>query len=129
MGDKINGMNIEAELTYRENEIVEMIALGYSQKMIAYHFNISQKTVDNHVVNIKKKVKINTNCQIATFYLCRRFGIPPSCLVILQSTAKLLIGVFIVMQITTGDQLQVRRTGRTGRTGRRNEYNIEKLTS
>jgi DNA-binding NarL/FixJ family response regulator len=46
------------ELTDREREVLELIAQGWSNKRIAQHFVLSDKTVRNHVSNILGKLQV-----------------------------------------------------------------------
>lgn len=46
------------ELTERENEIVELIALGHNNRWIARHLVLSEKTVRNHITNIFSKLQV-----------------------------------------------------------------------
>jgi two-component system, NarL family, response regulator DegU len=52
-------------MTKREREIVELIAEGLANKVIAYKLNLSIYTVKSHVHNILEKMALNTRVQIA----------------------------------------------------------------
>lgn len=47
-----------ADLTKREREILDELAQGYGNAMIARHLNISTKTVANHLSNIFAKLRV-----------------------------------------------------------------------
>lgn len=51
------------ELTYREREILELIAIGESNHSIAERLSISLKTVRNHVSNIYSKLQVADRAQ------------------------------------------------------------------
>jgi DNA-binding CsgD family transcriptional regulator len=53
----------QTRLSQRELEICNMIKNGLSSKDIASILNISVHTVNNHRVNIRKKMEINNNSQ------------------------------------------------------------------
>lgn len=48
------------ELTSREREVLYLIADGASNKEIAEHLNISNKTVSNYVTNILNKLQVSS---------------------------------------------------------------------
>jgi len=56
------GKNLHARhpygLTRREQELVEMMGLGLTNKEIADHLSISEQTVKNHVHNVLRKVGV-----------------------------------------------------------------------
>jgi DNA-binding NarL/FixJ family response regulator len=49
-----------AELTLRENEILNLMIKGNSQKMIANELSVSLDTVRTHLKNIYKKLQVNS---------------------------------------------------------------------
>lgn len=50
-------------LTNRENEILEQIAYGFTNKEISYNLSISESTVENHIHNVYKKLGITNRVQ------------------------------------------------------------------
>jgi DNA-binding NarL/FixJ family response regulator len=52
--------NSLAELTLRENEILNLMIKGNSQKMIANELSVSLDTVRTHLKNIYKKLQVNS---------------------------------------------------------------------
>ncbi|MCH5270635.1 MAG: response regulator transcription factor [Lachnospiraceae bacterium] len=54
-------------LTKRELEVLIKIANGMSNKEIANHLNISERTVKNHISNIFKKIDVSDRTQAAVF--------------------------------------------------------------
>ena len=45
--------------TKREYEVLQLLAKGYSNRKIADHLKISDKTVKNHISSIFKKMDVN----------------------------------------------------------------------
>lgn len=64
---KENGMQQDeiASLTPREQEIVDLVAKGGSNKIIARELNISDRTVKSHLSIIFKKLNVNDRLQLA----------------------------------------------------------------
>jgi DNA-binding NarL/FixJ family response regulator len=61
------------ELTAREREIVELVALGLSNKAIAARLHVELATVKNHVHNILDKLQVRRRGEIAA-----SLGRPPA---------------------------------------------------
>jgi len=51
------------ELTDRENEVLELIAYGFTNKEIADNLSISESTAENHIHNIYTKLGISNRAQ------------------------------------------------------------------
>ena len=51
------------KLTDRENEVLEQIAYGYTNKEISGILSISESTVENHIHNIFTKLEISNRAQ------------------------------------------------------------------
>jgi len=51
------------ELTARENEVLEQIAYGYTNKEISCNLSISESTVENHIHHIYTKLGISNRAQ------------------------------------------------------------------
>jgi len=62
MEKSINSRELE-ELSNREQEVLEQLAKGMSNREIAEHLFISEKTVKNHVSNILRKLSVNDRTQ------------------------------------------------------------------
>jgi len=56
-----------AHMTQREREVVELIAVGLSNKEIAQRLNIATHTVKSHVRNVMEKLALHTRLQIAAY--------------------------------------------------------------
>ncbi len=54
-------------LTERETEVLRQLALGYSNKEIAQHLSIGEKTVKTHVSNILSKLNVVSRTQAALY--------------------------------------------------------------
>lgn len=54
---------MESILTKREKEIFELLLCNYSIIEIAKAFNISDKTVRNHISNVIQKLDVSDRCQ------------------------------------------------------------------
>ena len=52
----------------REYEIAGLVALGRSNKEIASGLSISQRTAENHIDHILRKLGYGSRAQIATWY-------------------------------------------------------------
>jgi len=57
------------KLTARENEVVDLIARGMSNKDIARELHIAVHTVKSHVHNILDKLALHTRLEVASFVL------------------------------------------------------------
>lgn len=64
---KENGAHLDeiAGLTPREREIVDLVAKGDSNKIIARELNITDRTVKTHLSIIFQKLKVNDRLQLA----------------------------------------------------------------
>lgn len=58
---------VSAELTAREKEILQHVALGYSNQEIAEKLIISVKTVENHKTRIKDKLELNSRAKLVRY--------------------------------------------------------------
>ncbi len=54
-------------LSYREREVLQMIAEGKSTKMIAYALDVSTKTVETHRLQIMKKLKLGNVADLTRY--------------------------------------------------------------
>lgn len=54
-----------AQLTQKEQAVLERIQLGESNKQIAYHLNVAETTVKTHVSSILQKLNCNNRVQVA----------------------------------------------------------------
>ena len=64
------------ELTQREREVLALIAEGLTNKSIAAHLVVSERTVHRHVTNILRKLDIPSRTAAAAIAL--RAGLPPT---------------------------------------------------
>lgn len=56
-------MPIEIKLTRREHEVLELLSQGLTSKQICHQLNLSLRTVNMHIANLKSKLKAETNAQ------------------------------------------------------------------
>jgi len=61
------------QLTPRELEVLHLVALGYSNKLVADHLNIGADTVKAHMTSILAKLKANDRTHAVTIALQRGF--------------------------------------------------------
>jgi DNA-binding NarL/FixJ family response regulator len=54
-------------LSFRETEVIRLIASGLSNKEISSHLDLSDKTVKNHVSNILAKLSISARAEAAAY--------------------------------------------------------------
>ena len=52
-------------LTRREREVAALVTRGFTSRQIASELVLSERTVDNHVANILKKLSLHSREQIA----------------------------------------------------------------
>jgi two-component system nitrate/nitrite response regulator NarL len=62
----------QASLTPRENEILSLIAKGYSNKLIARELDISVGTTKVHVKHLLRKLKLRTRVEAAVWAISHR---------------------------------------------------------
>ena len=60
-------MQLGAELTAREQEVLELIALGMSNARIARTLVISEKTAGHHVSRILTKLGVHNRAEAAAY--------------------------------------------------------------
>jgi DNA-binding NarL/FixJ family response regulator len=61
------GNEMLPELTDRENEVLQLIALGFTNREISCHLVISESTVQNHVHHIYEKLGVSNRVQAAAY--------------------------------------------------------------
>jgi DNA-binding NarL/FixJ family response regulator len=64
---KVNRLIESVRMTRREQDIIDLIALGRSNKEIAAELNIAVHTVKSHVHNILEKLALHTRLEVASF--------------------------------------------------------------
>ena len=62
---------LEPKITAREQEILKLVAKGYTYREIADHLVISVKTVQNHVQNILTKLQLRGRYELMRYALQR----------------------------------------------------------
>lgn len=61
-------------ISKRENEVIEELAHGLSEKEIGEKLFISPKTVKIHLDNIRKKIGVSKNIEIVAYYVATLRG-------------------------------------------------------
>jgi FixJ family two-component response regulator len=69
--------NLIVRLTDRERHVLKLLAVGNSAKVIAKELNISYRTVEAHITNIKTKTQLNT-LKIIGKYIYLQIYLPPN---------------------------------------------------
>jgi DNA-binding NarL/FixJ family response regulator len=59
-------------LTRREREVVKLVAQGLTNRQIAEELVLSERTVENHVRNILKKLKLSSRSEVAAWVEAQR---------------------------------------------------------
>lgn len=67
MNESTNEKSSEDDLSSRERQIFQLIVKGMNNKEIAEKLFISDRTVDTHRTNIKKKLKISSLAQLIQY--------------------------------------------------------------
>jgi len=61
------GGGIDMPLTSREQEVAALVAQGLTNRQIASNLHLSERTVENHVSNILRKLGLASRAQVATW--------------------------------------------------------------
>ncbi len=69
----VAGVAADSALTEREQEVMNLLAKGLSNKAIADRLYVSEKTVKNHINRIYAKLGVTTRAEAITEWL----GVPP----------------------------------------------------
>jgi DNA-binding NarL/FixJ family response regulator len=65
-------------ITPRESEVLDLSCAGYKGKAIADRLNISLKTVEKHLANLRSKLQVNTAAEMAIAYTRWKSAATPS---------------------------------------------------
>ena len=65
-------------LTNREKEIVAKVVCGQKRRAIATDLEISERTVDFHLLKIRRKVGVSSMLEVAVFF-ARETWTPSTC--------------------------------------------------
>jgi len=57
----------QPRLTHRELQVAELVAEGLTNQAIASRLSVAPRTAEAHVENIRRKLKVNSRAQIATW--------------------------------------------------------------
>lgn len=61
-----NALNVEPHLTFREHQILELVAVGWSAKQIALEISIAPRTVERHIENVRLKLNARNRAHLIT---------------------------------------------------------------
>ena len=67
-------INTKVTLSSRQEEILELVAMGYSVKEMAMHLYISESTISTHILNIKALTGARKNTELSIVFFCRLKG-------------------------------------------------------
>lgn len=70
MKNQIN--SAKKSFSNRENEIVDLLCRGYSEKEIAGKLFISPATVNNHMRNMREKFGLHKNSELMLLYIANK---------------------------------------------------------
>ena len=65
-----------AALTRREEEVAALVAQGLSNRQIAQELHLSERTVENHVSKILRKLRLTSRAQVAAWATHQRLSPP-----------------------------------------------------
>lgn len=57
---------VEPHLTFRERQILELVAVGWSAKQIANDIDIAPRTVERHIENVRMKLNARNRAHLVT---------------------------------------------------------------
>lgn len=69
----MKGEETESVLTLREQEVVRLTALGYTNIQISQQLTISPKTVENHKANIMQKLELKDKHDLIKYAIKNKF--------------------------------------------------------
>jgi len=105
---------INETLTEREREIMKLTAWGSAAKEVANVLHISTVTVQNHIHNIKDKLKLNKITEISAWFFCHEFNISMDLSPLkrqIGSTAMVLLIAFEIFNYS-GSEMRAKRSAR-----------------
>ncbi len=70
----VDGLVDSVRMTKREQDVIDLIARGCSNKEIATKLNIAVHTVKSHVHNILEKLALHTRLELASFAHAKEIG-------------------------------------------------------
>ena len=73
LADAVQQRTLSTELTDRQKEIVRMVAQGQSSKQIARNLGIAEKTVNNHRLQIRERLKLHDVASLTRYAIEQGF--------------------------------------------------------
>ena len=118
-------------LTRREEQVAEMMAWGVSRKNMPYLFEkvwgkkLSPSTIDVISQRVFKKLGVNKNIEVVTWYHKHYRGIDLGTSPFIKYLGAFLLGLFLTTQLqTTDNMVRVRNSSRIVRVARGNRTRI-----
>ena len=68
---------VQQPLTHREQEVLELVASGFSAKQIACHIGIAPRTVESHVETVRLKMRARNKTHMVTQAVLAGFLLRP----------------------------------------------------
>lgn len=109
-------------LTHREEEVMKFTAWGASAKEVADYLHISTVTVQNHIHNIKDKLKLQKATEIAAWFFCHTFNISMDLSPLRRQIGSMTLIALFIFSMINNDDMNLRN--RRGRNSRRTEIEI-----
>jgi DNA-binding CsgD family transcriptional regulator len=107
-------------LTKREEQVLELTAWGASAKEVAQFLHVSTVTIQNHIHNIKDKLKLQKATEISAWFFCNTFHISMD----LSPIRRQIIGLSMIFLIAfetfnfSGHELRGKRIRIVSRKGK-----------
>jgi non-specific serine/threonine protein kinase len=76
--DRSTDDSLTDRLTSREREVAQLVARGLTNRQIASDLHLSERTIENHVSNILRKLGLASRAQVATWETERRLLVKSS---------------------------------------------------
>ena len=67
VGGETDDPSTTAPLTAREREVAALVAQGMSNRQIAQELYLSERTIENHVSKIRRKLGLNSRSQLSSW--------------------------------------------------------------
>lgn len=87
-------MNLAIDLTKRESEVAEQLALGSIKKEVADSLNISVTTVGSIARSVYHKIDVSSVNELSAWFFCRRFN---ATIIISDGKRKIVALMFLLL--------------------------------
>ncbi len=117
-------MNFDVKLTKREEEVMDLVFLGLSDKEIPERLSsrsgsaVSVNTIRNIIANIKEKISANHRTELSLWWAIKKYHISVDWTPLRRKICAAMMLVLLVPQFifSQGDMIRSRRSGGSGRT-------------